>query len=175
MRPEDRPALLALHARLSPESRYFRYFSARRRLPEREIRHYTEVDQRDHAGLGVWLDAELVGHALYDRGTDPREAEVALEVDDAVQGQGLGTALLEALAELALAAGIVRFVAHVLPTNRPMLRVFADLGFEERARFEDGIVRVELDLAADERFAAARRARAAGRGSPSGPAGSPGW
>jgi hypothetical protein len=37
-------------------------------------------------------------------------------------------------------------VAHVLPTNRKMLQVFRDLGFAERARFEDGVVRVEVAL-----------------------------
>jgi hypothetical protein len=30
-----------------------------------------------------------------------------------------------------------------------MLQVFRDLGFAERARFVDGIVRVELDLTSD--------------------------
>jgi RimJ/RimL family protein N-acetyltransferase len=156
----DREALLALHAGLSPESRYFRYFSSRRRLPDREIRHYTEVDQRDHAGVGVWLDGVLVGHALYDRLAEGSEAEVALEVTDACQGLGVGTAMLEALADLAQAAGVSHFVAHVMPTNRRMLQVFADLGFEERAVFEDGVVRVDLLLGASPRLADARRQRA---------------
>jgi GNAT superfamily N-acetyltransferase len=157
----DREALLSLHAGLSPESRYFRYFSSRRRLPDREILHYIEVDQCDHAGVGAWLDGDLVGHALYDRLADRAEAEVALEVADACQGLGIGTAMLEVLADLAQAAGVSRFVAHVLPTNRRMLQVFADLGFEERAVFEDGVVRVDLTLADSPRFAAARRYRAA--------------
>jgi RimJ/RimL family protein N-acetyltransferase len=161
--PADREALVALHAGLSPESRYFRYFSSRRRLPERELRHFTEVDQHDHAGVGAWLDGTLVGHALYDRLADPAEAEVALEVTDAFQGLGIGTAMLEALAALAEKAGVARFIAHVIPTNRRMLRVFGDLGFEERAVFEDGAVRVELLLAGSERLEAARRLRAARR------------
>lgn len=162
--PGDREALLALHAGLSAESRYFRYFSSRRRLPEREIRHFVEVDQHDHAGVGVWLDGTLVGHALYDRlADDPTGAEVALEVTDACQGLGIGTAMLEALAALAQEAGLACFVAHVMPTNRRMLQVFADLGFEERAVFEDGAVRVELLLTPGERFEVARRLRAARR------------
>jgi RimJ/RimL family protein N-acetyltransferase len=163
--PADREALLSLHDGLSPESRYFRYFGARRLLPDREIRHYIDVDQRDHAGVGVWLEGELVGHALYDRLAEGDEAEVALEVADSCQGLGIGTAMLEALADLAQAAGVSRFVAHVLPTNRRMLQVFADLGFEERAVFEDGVVRVDLTLAASPRLAAARRQRAALRAS----------
>lgn len=155
--PDDREAFLAFHAGLSDESRYLRYFSARRRLPEKEILHYTRVDQRDHAGIGVWLEGALVGHALYDRLTDPDEAEVALEVADACQGLGVGTALLEALVELALRAGIRRFVGHVLPTNQRMLQVFRDLGFAERAALdEDGVVRVVFALDPRVRSRAAR-------------------
>ena len=170
IRPEDRAEFLAFHAGLSDESRYLRYFSARRRLPEDEIRHYTEVDQRDHAGLGTWLAGALVGHALYDRLGASDAAEVALEVADACQGLGLGTAMLEELARDALRAGIHRFVAHVLPTNGRMLQVFRDLGFEEHAAFEDGVVRVELALGATARFVAARRARAAAARAASRPA-----
>jgi RimJ/RimL family protein N-acetyltransferase len=137
-----------------------RYFSSRRRLPDREILHYTDVDQRDHAGVGAWLEGVLVGHALYDRLADGVEAEVALEVADACQGLGIGTAMLETLADLAQAAGLSRFVAHVMPENHRMLQVFSDLGFEERAVFEDGVVRVDLTLAETPRLAAARLHRA---------------
>jgi GNAT superfamily N-acetyltransferase len=158
--PVDREAFLAFHAGLSEESRYLRYFSARRKLPEPEILHYVAVDQRDHAGVGTWLEGALVGHALYDRLADPEEAEVALEVADACQGLGIGTAMLELLAERAQAAGIRRFVGHVLPTNRRMLDVFRDLGFAERAAFEEGVVRVELGLEPTSRSRGARRARA---------------
>jgi GNAT superfamily N-acetyltransferase len=160
--PRDRDAFLAFHAGLSDESRYLRYFSARRKLPEKEILHYTTVDQRDHAGVGTWLDGVLVGHALYDRLADPAEAEVALEVADVCQGLGIGTAMLEALAQLARRAGIRRFVGHVLPTNQRMLQVFRDLGFAEHAALdEDGVVRVVFALEPTPRSRAARRARAA--------------
>ena len=146
IRPDDREAFLAFHAGLSDESRYFRYFSSRRKLPEREIRHFTEVDQQTHAGVVMELGGALVGHALYDRLDDASEAEVALEVADAFQGHGVGTALLTELAAIARRAGVRRFVGHVLPTNQRMLEVFRDLGFEEHARFEDGVIRVCIDL-----------------------------
>jgi RimJ/RimL family protein N-acetyltransferase len=146
IRPDDRAAFLAFHAGLSAESRYFRYFSARRKLPEAEIRHVSEVDPQTHAGVVVLVKGQLVGHALYDRLADPKEAEVALEVADAFQGHGVGTAMLAELARVATRAGVRRFVAHVLPTNQRMLQVFRDLGFEEHARFEDGVIRVRIDL-----------------------------
>lgn len=146
IRPADREAFLAFHAGLSDESRYFRYFSARRKLPETEIRHFTEVDQHTHAGVVLLVADELVGHALSDRLADPAEAEVALEVADAFQGHRVGTAMLAELARIAKRAGVRRFVAHVLPANQRMLQVFRDLGFEEHVRFEDGVILVCIDL-----------------------------
>jgi RimJ/RimL family protein N-acetyltransferase len=160
IQPGDREAYLAFHRALSEESRYFRYFSARRNLPERELQHYLEgVDQRDHAGIVALVDGALVGHALYDRSEDTHDAEVALEVADAFQGRGVGTLMLEELAQLARRMGITRLRAHVLPGNRRMLGVFHDLGFGERATFEDGVIRVALDLAADDDFDDSHRAR----------------
>ena len=157
--PSDRDAYLAFHRELSDEARYLRYFTARRQLPERELHHYLDVDQRDHAGVVALVDGALIGHALYDRHAGTSEAEVALEVADAFQGRGVGTVMLEELAQLARAAGITRFLAYVLPSNRRMLEVFHDLGFAERATFEDGVVRVALDLDADAHFDDSHRAR----------------
>lgn len=159
--PSDREAYLAFHRGLSDESRYLRYFSARRRLPESEVLHYLDVDQRDHAGIVALVDGALIGHALYDRHESGADAEVALEVSDAFQGHGVGTLMLEELATLAQQMGIARLLAHVLPGNRRMLAVFHDLGFAEHARFEDGVIRVALDLEADAHFDDAHQAREA--------------
>jgi RimJ/RimL family protein N-acetyltransferase len=159
--PGDRDAFLAFHRALSEESRYLRYFSARRQLPENELHHYLDdVDQRDHAGIVALVGGALVGHALYDRTGSTGDAEVALEVADAFQGRGVGTLMLEELTALARRSGIQRLLAHVLPGNRRMLEVFHDLGYAERATFEDGVIRVALDLGADAEFAETRRARA---------------
>jgi L-amino acid N-acyltransferase YncA len=51
-------------------------------------------------------------------------AEVAVEIADHVHGRGLGTILVERLAAVAEARGIMHFIAKVLPENRAMLDVF---------------------------------------------------
>ena len=145
--PQDAPALADLHAGLSDESRYLRFFSPHRTLTADELCHWIELDGRLHAGVGAFLGARCIGHALYDvRRERPTEAEVALEVLDAFQGQGIGTRMLHALIPVARAAGFHRLTATVLPENKPMLRVFRDLGLPERARYVDGVVRVEMEL-----------------------------
>ncbi len=105
IRPEDADALVALHARLSQETIYLRFFTPRPVLSAREVERFTQVDYDDRMGLIAELDDEMVAVARYDRnpGGDGTEAEVAFTVDDAHQGRGLGTILLEHLAVIARA------------------------------------------------------------------------
>ena len=58
--------------------------------------------------------------------------------------------LLEDLAGIAREAGFRRLVAETLPDNVGMQRVFRDAGLVHRRWFEDGVVRVELDLTAED-------------------------
>jgi acetyl coenzyme A synthetase (ADP forming)-like protein len=79
-------------------------------------------------------------------GIDAIAAEAAFAVDDAFQGRGLGTILLERLAAMAAAHGFRRFDAMTLPDNTAMLEVFHDSGFEIRSRSESGAINVQLSL-----------------------------
>ena len=145
--PVDAGALEALHERLSDHSVYLRFFSVHPHLTEREVERFTTVDGDQRMALIATLRDHIVGVARYERSPrNPEEAEVAFVVEDAHQGRGLGMLLLEHLAVYARSRGIRRFVAETLPQNRPMQEVFRRAGFVEKARFEDGIVRVELEI-----------------------------
>ncbi len=145
--PADAPELIALHERLSDETVYLRFFSYHPHLTEREVTRFTTVDGDERMALIATLRGRIVGVARYDRSTErPGEAEVAFLVDDAHQGRGLGTLLLEHLAAYARARGIRSFTADTLPQNQPMQAVFRRTGFVEQARYSDGIVRVRLEI-----------------------------
>ena len=73
-------------------------------------------------------------------------------VADAYQRRGIGTRLLEQLAERAAAVGIERFVAEVLAENRPMLGVFEAVGFESTRTLESGTVEVEFRIEPTETY-----------------------
>ncbi len=91
------------------------------------------------------LEGEIVALATLDRLRDATAAEVSFLVADRLQERGVGTRLLEQLAEIARAAGIVTFVAEVAAANVVMLAVFRDAGFEvTRERVGDT---VELQFA----------------------------
>ncbi len=86
-------------------------------------------------------------------------AEVAFLVQDAHQGRGVASALLEHIAAVARERGIRRFAAEVLPANNKMIKVFTDAGYQQKRSFEDGVVRLEFDLEPTDRSLAVQRAR----------------
>jgi GNAT superfamily N-acetyltransferase len=126
IRPEDKGAIVAGFERMSPESRYRRFFAPLQRLTERDLAYLTEVDHQDHEALIAFAaeGGEPVGVARFIRGADPAEAEVAVTVVDDWQGKGAATALLECLVERAREEGIERFLALVLSENREALELF---------------------------------------------------
>ncbi|MDQ1739166.1 MAG: hypothetical protein QOE53_818, partial [Pseudonocardiales bacterium] len=154
--PADADALVAFHAGLSVRTRYLRYFSAYPTIPQRDLIRFTHVDHVDRVALAAWLGSELIAVGRFDRlpGPDPATAgsvaEVAFVVADAHQGRGIGSVLLEHLAETARELGITRFEALVLAQNTTMLRVFLDAGYQPARHLEGNEVTLEFDIAATE-------------------------
>ncbi|HVN50627.1 MAG TPA: GNAT family N-acetyltransferase, partial [Acidimicrobiales bacterium] len=146
VRPDDTELLESFHARQSRESIYFRYFSPMPRLSSRELARLTQVDYLDHLTLLALLGGEAIGLASYDRIGRSDEAEVAFITDDRHHGRGLATVLLEWLVVAAREVGFRRLIAQVLPTNRSMLAVFHQTGFESTSTFDEGVVEVQLGL-----------------------------
>jgi len=147
VRPDDADGLVAFHARLSPESIYRRFFTSHPRLSPAEVDRFTCVDGDDRMALVAALKGQIVGIARYDRfSAAPAEAEVAFVVEDAHQGHGLGTLLLEHLAAYARAQGVDTFRAETLWDNRAMQEVFRRAGFIEEAHQDREIVDVRLDI-----------------------------
>ena len=145
VRPDDKPLLADAFAQLSDESRYRRFFTPLRELGAEQLAYLTELDHRDHEAL-LALDAPdgaCVGVARFVR-VAPEVAEPAVVVADRWQHRGLGTALLEKLADRARAEGITRFSAIVLAQNRDAIRLLERLG--DATREDDGDV-LHFDIA----------------------------
>jgi acyl-CoA synthetase (NDP forming)/RimJ/RimL family protein N-acetyltransferase len=145
IRPADADRLVAFYERVSPESKYLRFFAPYPRLSTRDVKRFTEVDYVDRVALIVTLGEEMIAVGRYDRAAN-EQAEVAFLIEDAHQGRGLGQLLLEHLAEAARERGITRFVAEVLPENRRMARVFADAGYRVSKGVSDGVLAVEFPI-----------------------------
>lgn len=128
IRPDDAARLVEFHSRLSPTSVYLRFFGAHPKLSPKEVERFTCVDYRDRLALVVEVGGQLTAVGRYDR-LEGAEAEVAFVVADDYQHHGIGTLLLERLAEAARQRGITGFFAQTLAENRTMLDVFFHSGY----------------------------------------------
>ncbi|MFJ5530764.1 GNAT family N-acetyltransferase [Streptomyces sp. NPDC093261] len=164
---DDAERLVSFYEQVSAESKYYRFFAPYPRLSARDVHRFTHHDFVDRVGLAATIGGEFIATVRYDRiGTDGMpasspadEAEVAFLVQDAHQGRGVASALLEHIAAVARERGIRRFAAEVLPANAKMIKVFTDAGYRQKRSFEDGVVRLELDLKPTDRSLAVQQAR----------------
>ncbi|MFK0256056.1 GNAT family N-acetyltransferase [Streptomyces sp. NPDC090445] len=164
---EDAGRLVGFYDQVSDESKYYRFFAPHPRLSDRDVHRFTHHDYVDRVGLAATVGEEFIGTVRYDRiGPDGRpasapadEAEVAFLVQDAHQGRGVASALLEHIGAVARERGIRRFAAEVLPANTKMIKVFTDAGYQQKRTFEDGSVHLTLDLEPTAESLAVQRAR----------------
>ncbi|MFB8119970.1 GNAT family N-acetyltransferase [Streptomyces sp. NPDC055962] len=164
---DDAERLVSFYEQVSDESKYYRFFAPYPRLSARDVHRFTHHDYVDRVGLAVTIGGEFIATVRYDR-IDERgrpasapadEAEVAFLVQDAHQGRGVASALLEHIAAVARERGIRRFAAEVLPANNKMIKVFRDAGFTQQRSVEDGSVHLTLDLEPTAESLAVQRAR----------------
>ncbi len=129
--PGDEPALRSFLQGLCLEARRMRFFSAAASIPL-AAHLAAAADAKRHGLIAHDETGVVVGHALFAQlDGAPERAEVAVEVADHLHGRGLGTILVERLAEIAEQRGITHLVAEVLCENHAMLDVFRD-GFDAR-------------------------------------------
>jgi RimJ/RimL family protein N-acetyltransferase len=145
----DQWALRFMFGRLSDDSRYQRFLSAKRELRASELRQLTAVDHWHHEALIAYSPPPRapIAVAHYYRAHDFDMAELAVTVVDGWQHRGIGRQLLAALHERALAAGIHRFRATMLATNRGAIALTKRLGPEVEATRHGGILELTGDWA----------------------------
>jgi acyl-CoA synthetase (NDP forming)/RimJ/RimL family protein N-acetyltransferase len=163
IRPGDAQRLVEFYARVSPESKYKRFFAPYPQLSDRDVERFTRVDHHDRVAFVTTIRGDIVAVGRYDRiagdGSDTAEAEVAFLVEDAQQGRGIAQILLEHLAEAGREQGISRFVAEVLPDNTRMVQVFRDAGYRVAGDFKDGVLTLEFPIASTDTAVGVMRSR----------------
>ncbi|MGH4036175.1 GNAT family N-acetyltransferase [Actinomycetota bacterium Odt1-20B] len=181
----DADRLTSFYEQVSDESKYYRFFAPYPRLSAKDVHRFTHHDYVDRVGLAAVVGGEFIATVRYDRidangmaassrpsptatlaggrlapaPPVPDEAEVAFLVQDAHQGRGVASALLEHIGAVARERGIRRFAAEVLPANSKMIKVFTDAGYQQKRSFEDGVVRLEFDIEPTDRSLAVQHAR----------------
>ena len=143
---EDYEAVKRLHEAMSPESLYFRFFSASRVSAEREARRVCLEGRPGMVALVGLLGDELVGVASYELAADRAVAEAAVAVADGMHRRGIATLLLEHLVSLARARGVKALAAEVLADNYAVLHVLTDSGLAVRRRWDNGVCELSMPV-----------------------------
>jgi RimJ/RimL family protein N-acetyltransferase len=144
IRREDEPLLHETFDRMSERSVYFRFFSPLKRLPEAMARRLARVDYDERFALVAMTHKpdgkeHILGIARYDRAPGTDTAEVAVAVVDDFQRQGIGSGLLQLLADVGRDHGIEEFSLIVLPENQSMLGLLRRMGWIHEARLQGGV------------------------------------
>lgn len=152
-RPEDCEPMTKFFAELSSESKRRRFFGSGRPA-EKLVRAFCDPsDPRKQLSLVVTRSSRagvrIIATGNY-AGIDENSAEVAMAVDDAFQGKGIGTLLLERLTLLAVRNGFRRFRAVTMSENKPMLDVFLESGFDCQRKQSEGYVDIDLSVIPNE-------------------------
>jgi acetyl coenzyme A synthetase (ADP forming)-like protein len=153
----DVAALLEFFADLSVRSRFLRFhgFAV---AGDRFVRSFIAPDWAEKGSLigvmGETTDERVVAVGNYIRLRDPRTAEAAFAVADDFQRKGIGTRLLEQLAQRAATHGIEAFIAEVLSENKGMLSVFENAGFIPTRTLDGGVIEVRFPIEATEGYRA---------------------
>lgn len=161
-RPEDAQGVARMHDRCSEGSRFQRYFSLTD-WREIQLRRLTG-GHRGNSLVAMSRTGDIValGNVFPEEGGDPGTGEIALIVEDAQQGNGVGTALLQRLLQTAQRIGFSRVVAHVLAENTGMRRLLEGTGLTWTSTVEAGVVSMTAEFPP-------RRQPAPGPAEPTGP------
>jgi RimJ/RimL family protein N-acetyltransferase len=145
-RPEDSDAVAAMHDRSSERSRYQRYFSI-------ADWHGTRLYRLAGGHRGATLvamseDGEIVGlgNVFPDPSEGSHAAEIAMIVEDAYQGRGVGRKMLQAMLHMATRLGFTSIVASVLAENNGMLHLLQSSGLKWDVHIHDGISYMRAEL-----------------------------
>lgn len=129
---EDEARFAHIVENMSPEARYLRFFSGAKKIPETIIHMLADADGHRHiAWAAVDLDSPgepfiAAAHAI--RSRSETEAELALGMLDAYQGQGLSRMLIALIALSCREEGVISLEAETLAENRRANNLFRTLG-----------------------------------------------
>ena len=150
LHPHDAQMLQALVRGLSQESRYFRFISSMRELPERMLARFTLIDyDREMAMVAIYRERtanpaggfteteRIIGVSRYVTNPDKSTCEFSLLIADEFSGQGLGARLMLSIIDVARSKGLTSMEGLVLTNNSAMLKLMRSLDFQIKPYEED--------------------------------------
>ncbi|ABC63740.1 hypothetical protein ELI_08240 [Erythrobacter litoralis HTCC2594] len=139
IRPGDEARMREGIAKMSPQSRYLRFFSGARTPPDWVIERLLDADGDRHLAWGaIATDAPgepAIGAVhVFREEDDPQCAEFSVAILDAWHGRGLGKLLTATILLDAQEEGIEAFHVDTLAENRRAIEFTLSLGGKAQAR-----------------------------------------
>ncbi|MEE4152970.1 MAG: GNAT family N-acetyltransferase [Erythrobacter sp.] len=138
-------------ARLSPRSRYLRFFSGMRALPQNVVDKLIDVDGHDHIAWGALrrddpkTPALGIVHAFREEG-EPDVAQYSVAVIDDYHGLGAARLLTAVLLLDCQRQGYRELLVHILAENAAG-RAFARSLGAERQRADGNVIELDIGIA----------------------------
>lgn len=151
IRPEDRQGIIDFYTRVSPKSKYLRFFGTHPTLTDEDLEQWINIDHHDRVTLVLVDREEIVATARYEIVPSllpARVADVSFLVQDDHHGLGAANILLEHLAHIGRECEVERFFAETLTENRAMVQVFVRAGYQVQPELEDGFIVVDFPITA---------------------------
>jgi len=136
---------------LSEQNLYMRYLAPFRSLPRKYLKNFCKVDYSKNMTLIATTPLKggrfiIVGIGQWVMDEFDQLPEVAFQIHDDWQGQGLGTYFFNRLIEIAMAYHLSAFKAEVLTNNAAMNRVFEKAEVPFTRSIETGVYSYLFDL-----------------------------
>jgi len=148
IKPTDERALQEFFYSLPSEDIYYRFLSAMKAFPHRNIQAVCNIDYEHVMAIvavtGEMGSEKIIGTSRYILDQKTNFAEVDFAVASDWQRRGIGTFLLHYLCEIAKTKGITGFSAYVLAANRAMLSVFNSVGYAVHSTLDEGIYEISF-------------------------------
>jgi len=152
IRPEDGQRLMAFYAEASPADMRLRFFMARREVPHSELARYSQIDYDREMTFVAMVSQTTTGEPLMVGEVravcdpDNRQAEFAIQVATAWQGQGLGRLLMDKLVRYLRERGTAEITGQCLPENTGMAVLARQSGFDVTVDASQNTVAMRLSL-----------------------------
>ena len=134
IKADDMEHMTKLFEKFSPETVYFRFFSAMRAMPIDRLKKFCDIDYENQMAVVAYVledgDESLLGVARYVVTPQEGGAEISVVVADAWQKRTIGTRLLQHLARVAKDRGIDTFHGLIMSHNRKALGMLRNAGFK---------------------------------------------
>jgi len=150
IKKEDAERWLALFGRLSQHTKYLRFHRVPREMGPEDALRFCTVDYKNTFALVAEVQKgpqkEIVAVGRYYRLPGKHSARVNFGIEDAYHGKGIGTGLIEGLANVARDHGITVFEGDVLAENERMMAVLKSCGFHIDSQLKHGVYHVTVTI-----------------------------